>query len=701
MTQPARRLHLLLWVLLGWAGVIFVRLVYLQVLHHDELTRLAQSQQQKTREIAAMRGAIFDRNGQPLAKSIPAESICVNPMKIPDAEMAAALLSGVLDLDAVKLRQRIEGAKLRNSGFLWIKRKVSSEEADAVRALKLAFVEFRPEIRRFYPHHQLAAHVVGTMGMSSAEDAIEHGTAGIEASFDDDLAGQPGLARVYTDVRQNPYDQVIARQPEAGADITLTIDSNLQYDAEKALARAMERTHAERGSIVAMNPYTGEVLAMANYPTYDPNLPASPDEAPAARANLAIATPFEPGSVFKTVTLSSGLETHKITPDTVINCSNGVFKLYGRVIHDTHRYGALTAAQVLEKSSNIGAIQIALRVGDRVLYDFVRNFGFGKKTGIELPGESAGMVRRLKDWQATSIGSVAMGHEVSATSIQLAVAGAVIANGGMRVKPQIVMARQKPGEAPEKFKPENPVRVIAPETAITMRQLMEGVVLRGTGKGLANLKGYTSGGKTGSAQIFDFKTRTYVHRYNASFLGFAPVANPQIVIAVTLNGTSGGSAGYGGPVAAPVFREIATSALRMLDVPKDLPDDMYRAAVRDTKVDRNDLAIALSPPPSDGDGAVSSVTRPPAGSGASSEASSERSSPSEDGRRPFLQAAVGGAKTPSFVGMTLRSVLQEASARGLQVETMGAAQNGLVRDQDPPPGAVLPPGMRVRVQFAK
>lgn len=697
----------MLWLLLGWAGVIFVRLLWLQVIHHDELARLANSQQQKTREIQAMRGAILDRNGQPLAKSIPAESVCINPMKIPDAAMAAELLARILDLDRAKLQQRIESAKARNSGFMWVKRKILSEEANGLRAMNLAWVEFRPEVRRFYPHHQLAAHVIGTMGMSSSEDTVEHGTGGIEQSFDDDLAGQPGLAQVFTDVKQNPYDQVIARKPETGSDITLTIDSNLQYDAEKALARAMEKTHAERGSIVAMNPYTGEILAMANYPTYDPNLPATPDEPVGARSNLAIATPFEPGSVFKTITLSAALETTHIRPDTMINCGNGTINLFGRVIHDHNRYSALTMAQVLEKSSNIGAIQIGLKVGDQRMYDYVRNFGFGKKTGIELPGESAGLVRRVKDWTPSSIGSVAMGHEVSATSIQLAVAGSVIANGGLRVRPQIVLARQRPGEAPEKFKAEKPQKVIAPETAITMRQMMEGVVLRGTAKGLANLKGYTSGGKTGSAQIYDLKAHVYTHHYNASFVGFAPVANPQIVIAVTLNGTSGGSSGYGGPVAAPVFREIATSALRMLDVPKDLPDDMYRALNRDAArepVDRNDLSIALSPPPpGDEKGAVSSVTPPPAASDTSPDTSNEAS---DAARRPFLTAAVTGPgfnqiKLPSFVGMTLRSVLEEASARGLQVETLGAAQNGLVRDQYPPPGTILPPGMRVRVQFAR
>jgi cell division protein FtsI (penicillin-binding protein 3) len=717
MTQPARRLHVLLWILLGWAGVIVVRLVWLQVLHHDDLTRLAQSQQQKTKEIPAMRGSIFDRNGQPLAKSIPAESVCVNPQKIPD--FAGDFLAETLHLDGAQLQRRIQSAKLRGTGFLWIKRKILAEEADKLRSFHFAWVEFRPEVRRFYPHHQLAAHVVGSMGMASTEDTIEHGTAGIEASFDEDLAGQAGLAHLFTDVKQNPYDQVLARKPEAGANLTLTIDSNLQYDAEKALARAMERTHAERGSIVAMNPYTGEILAMANFPSYDPNEPPSPGEPEGARSNLSISTPFEPGSVFKTITLSAALEATKLRPDTMINCGNGSINLFGRVIHDHNRYSALSMAQVLEKSSNIGAIQIGLKVGDQKLYQYVRNFGFGRKTGIELPGESAGLVRRVEDWTPSSIGSVAMGHEISATSIQLAVGASVIANGGMRVRPQIVLSRQKPGESIEKFTPDKPTRVIAPETAITMRQMMEGVVLRGTGKGVANLKGYTSGGKTGTAQIYDFKLRAYTHHYNASFVGFAPVANPQIVIAVTLNGTSGGSAGYGGPVAAPAFREIAMSALRMLDVPKDLPDDMYRTEVRGA-VDHNDLAIAeLSEAPG-GDSSltahnadavrsqsltahnadavrsrsVSSVTPPPAAADTSNDVS-------DAARRPFLTAAVTGPKTPSFVGMTLRSVLEEASARGLQVETLGAAQTGLVRDQDPPPGTILPPGMRVRVQFAK
>jgi cell division protein FtsI (penicillin-binding protein 3) len=319
-----------------------------------------------------------------------------------------------------------------------------------------------------------------------------------------------------------------------------------------------------------------------------------------------------------------------------------------------------------------------------------------------------------------------MGHEVGATSIQLAQAGAVIANGGLLVKPRLVLARQKPAAAAEPLPQEKPQRVIAPETAIKMRQMMEGVVLRGTGK-QAILRGYTSGGKTGSAQIYDFKTRAYTHSYNASFLGFAPVANPQIVIAVTLIGTSGAGAGFGGATAAPVFREVAMSALRMLDVPKDLPESAIRTASVEPPDSENDLAIAglgtppelfaetrvepspasltfdsksefTRPQPASSSAAgrpevVSSVTPPPVQGAVS--ASANAASPD---RRPFLSARADGPRVPDFRGMTLNTVLEESAATGLPVEVLGS---GLARNQDPPPGSVLPPGTRIRVQFAR
>ena len=713
-TVQIRRLRWLLWVLLAWMAAIFARLVLLQVFHHEELLRLAQQQQQKNEEIQAVRGTIFDRAGQPLAKTLPAESICVNPLKIPDPGVAADILSRVLDVDRLALYQRIVAAKARKNGFLWVKRKVSGQEAARVRSLQFEWLEFRQEMRRFYPHGPLAAHVLGSTGIVDPDDTDEHGNAGIEMSFDDELAGRPGLARVYKDVRQTAYDSIVSRPPEPGTDLTLTIDSNLQYDAERALETAALRTGAKTGSIVALNPYTGDVLAMANYPAYDPN-GSGKKEIEGARSNLAVAAPFEPGSVFKVITLAAALETTNLTPDTVINCGNGVINLFGRVIHDHNRYSSLSMADVLAKSSNIGAIQIGLKVGEQRLYDYVRKFGFGRRTGIELPGESAGMLRRLSQWEPASIGSVAMGHEIGATSLQLALAGAVVANGGMRVKPRLILARQKPGGAVEHTVAEKPERIIKPETAIQMRQMMEGVVLRGTGRGLANLRGYTSGGKTGSAQIYDFKAKAYTHHYNASFLGFAPVANPQIVIAVTLIGTSGGSAGYGGPVAAPVFRQVATSGLRMLDVPKDLPDTTTRVAKADV-TDGNDLAIAglsggapLDPSPITNSThqperltaaaaarprSVSSNTTPPVQSAPATpivEATLDR--------RPFFSArAAVGPKVPDLRGMTLRAVLEETAASGLAVEVLGS---GMARTQDPAPGSVLAPGERIRVQFTR
>jgi cell division protein FtsI (penicillin-binding protein 3) len=712
--QSNRRLHFLLWLLLGWSGLVFARLVSLQVVHHDDLLRQAQQQQQRMREIPALRGTILDRSGQPLAKSMPAESVCVNPQRIRDAGVAADMLSRVLNLNREAVYEKIQAARTRHSGFLWIKRKIQAEEAERLRSLKLEWVEFRPEIRRFYPHRTLAAHVLGSMGITDPDDIVEHGTAGIEASFEADLAGRPGLTRVYTDVRQNPYDAVVARKPEPGANITLTIDSNLQYEAEKQIEKAVLASGARSGSIVAMNPYTGEVLAMANYPTYDPNDTPSPREAEGARSNLAVTTPFEPGSVFKTVTLSAALETTHLHPDTMIDCHNGAINLFGRVIHDAGRHGVITMQQVYEKSSNIGAIEIGMKVGERAMYDYVRKFGFGKKTGIELPGESSGMVRKIENWQTTSIASVAMGHEISTTSIQLAVAAAAIANGGMLVKPRIVIARQKNGEPEVRFTSESGRRILKPETAIQMRQFMEGVVLRGTGRNLANLKGYTSGGKTGTAQVYDFKARAYTHRYNASFLGFAPVPNPQIVLAVTMNNTGGGTAGYGGPVAAPVFRDVAMTALRMLDVPKDLPDDLRAQAPSKTEATEvDDLAIAGlgEPPANEVDARTDDIARIRAVSSntPSPPVPADSAAPATDSdadRRPFLQTAAAtvamtGPKVPSFRGMTLRQVLEESSAKGLPVEVGGAVKVGLVREQDPPAGAILAPGKRIRVQFAR
>ena len=716
-TQSTKRLLWLLRALILWVVTIFLRLIWLQVVQHDDLLRQAQAQQQKLVPIQAERGSILDRAGQPLAKSLPAESVLINPKKVSDAAVAAKLLGPVLGLNEAQLTERIRSANLRGSGFMWLKRKVTADEAARVRSYNLAYVEFAPETRRFYPHGQLASHVVGTVGIANPNDTVERGTAGVEMSMDDDLAGSPGQVRVFNDVKQNAYDQVVARKPEPGSDILLTIDQNLQYEAEKEIERAAKASSAKSGSIVVLDPRNGEILAMANYPTFDPNEPPSASEPPGARTNLAVQTPFEPGSVFKVVTLTAALETTKLRPETPINCGNGVLNLLGRVIHDTHAHGTLSMADVLAQSSNIGAIQIGLRVGDRELYHYVRKFGFGRKTGVDLPGESPGILRKVEAWTPTSIGSVAMGQEVSVTSLQLALAGAAVANGGLLPKPKLILGRKKKGEAMERVPDDQPERIMKPETAIQMRQMMEGVVLHGTGTRYATLKGYTSGGKTGTAQIYDSKAHEYTHSYNASFVGFAPVTNPQIVVAVTLNGTKGGSAAFGGPVAGPPFRSVAMTALRMLDVPKDLPDS-FAPGPAPVGEAANDLSIAdlgsahnddaVRSPSLNAHNAdavrsrsVSSVTPPPVladapgQTGGSTSTDTKGTSPD---RRPFLNSALVGPRVPDFRGMTLRAVLQESAASGVQIEVLG---NGLARNQEPAAGTVLAPGTRVRVQFTR
>jgi cell division protein FtsI (penicillin-binding protein 3) len=430
-----------------------------------------------------------------------------------------------------------------------------------------------------------------------------------------------------------------------------------------------------------MDPQTGDILAMASYPSFDPSKPPARGEPLSSRLNQTIAAPFEPGSVFKVITLAAALDGTNLTPETIIHCGDGAFTFFGRVIHEAKRgLGSIPLSEVLERSSNIGAIQIALRVGQPKLYEYVRKFGFGSKTELPLPAESSGMLRRLDRWQRTSIASVAMGHEISTTTVQLARAASVIANGGLLVTPRLILAKQRQGEPLQPAPVEPGVRVLKPETAITMRKMMEGVVIseRGTGR-RARLDGYTSGGKTGSAQIFDFATRRYTHTYNASFMGFAPVTNPRVVVVVTLNGTSGGSAGWGGMVAAPVFKTIAQEALRVLDVPKDLPEELPADSDNETIEEVNDLAIAELAAEPESESAPEpelALAAPPA---------------------PAVPAPKGPT-IPDFQGKTMRTVVEEASAMGLTVLLDGS---GIATAQHPPPGSELHRGERIRVQFAR
>ena len=658
--RAARRLTWFAALVLFWSALVIVKLVWLQVVNHKIYLRLARQQQERVVEIPAPRGSIYDRNGQPLAMSVPLDSVSVNPRRVPDLEIAAEILSGILELDRTGLYGRLRMAADNGRGFLWVKRKITPDQSRRLRSLHLDWIEFQQESQRYYPKGTVAANLLGSV------DYEEHGNGGIEAALEDDLAGHTGTERMLTDVKRRGIDSRLDTEARAGTPLVLTIDERIQFVAEKEIAAAVQKHNAKGGSVVVLNPYNGEVLAMASYPTFNPNERPKPGEPPNCRFNNAVSVPFEPGSVFKVITLAAGLEAAGLRPETPVNCLNGAITLYGRTIREAgHGYGTMPMWMVLAKSSNIGAIQVGMRVGQEKLHEYVRRFGFGLRTGITLPAESGGRVHKLTRWGATSLASVAMGHEVTTTTLQLAQATGVIANGGLLVRPKILL--KKGGEP---FQIEPPRRVLRPETAITMRQMMESVVVYpgGTGHRHARLDGYTSGGKTGTAVIYDYETKRYTHTYNGNFIGFAPVPNPAIVVVVTINGTHG-TAGYGGQAAAPVFKVVAQEALRVLDVPKDLPEGAAPAEPDGPPEEISDLAIAaLAEPPEPGE---------------------------DDDEGGTIHT---GPKVPNFRGMTMRAVLAEATAQGLPVQVDGS---GVARAQQPSPGTALRAGERIRVQFAR
>ncbi len=663
-----RRLTWLIAILLCWGAAVFFKLVSIQVVHHAKYVADARRQQEQKISLPAVRGNIYDRNGHPLAMSVSADSVSVNPLQVPDLSVAAELLAiNLKDVNQEELYERMRWQAENHKGFLVVKKHITPAESERLHSLPVNWIDFTNETSREYPNGEIAAHILGGVYQQ------EKGVAGIEKAMDPVLEGKPGMIRMLTDVKRRGIDERVEVPAQPGTSLTLTVDERIQFVAEREIREAVLKYHSRNGTVVVMNPYNGEILALANYPTYDPNVGPKEGDNPMARFNCGVQVPFEPGSVFKVITLSAALETTNIRPETLIPTGNGALSLPGRVVHDTHAYGTLTMQEVLEHSSNIGAILIGTRVGREKMYEYVRKFGFGQQSGVTLAAESKGLLRRLDHWGTTSLASVSMGQEISATSIQLARAAAVIANGGLLVKPKLIYKRN------DKLEPtEAPVRILKPETAITMRQMMEGVVLRGTGHLYCKLDGYTSAGKTGSAQIFDTATKHYTHSYNASFMGFAPVTNPRLVVMVTLNGTVG-EAGFGGPSAGPVFNKVTTEALRILDVPRDLPDAPERnpeliKAKAEKPVDEDDTAIAgLSDGPS-------IIEEDP------------------DANPLVTNAVLTGPRVPDLRGKTVREVVQQSSESDLPILIEGT---GIARKQSPAPGAILPEGAKIRILFRK
>ena len=673
-------------ILLGWALILVFRLFQLQVISHDELEKRARRQQEKLVPVEAQRGSIYDRNGNLLAISSASHSVVVNPRRIPDKGTAAALLAGVLSLDAKRLEASLEVAasSRHHNGYFVVSPHLTEEQAATLRAMNLDWLEIRNGSLRTYPNDDVAAHVIGNINSENS------GVSGVELKLNKELAGSKGALRIERDGRESSYAAEIVKTATPGKSVGLTIDRALQYVAKEALREAVIKNHADHGSLVAMNPNTGEILALENYPTYDLNEHLLPGEKAKGREDLAVVAPFEPGSVFKIITLSAALETTNLRPQSIINCGNGSISIFGRVVHDHKAYSALSMADVLAFSSNVGAIRIGMQVGNKNLYDYIRRFGFGQRTGIELPAEAPGLLRPLKRWQPTSIGSVPMGHELAVTSVQLAQAGSVIANGGLLVHPRLLAWEQAQGDAKIRVEYPAPARVLDARTVLTMRTMMRRVVtdVGGTGHRL-HVPGYAFAGKTGTAQIYDYAHRIYTHKYNASFLGFAPMEKPSMVVVATVSGTSG-MAGWGGTAAGPAFEKVMAAALAREGAVRDAPEEIEELMAAKEKAkkskdkgngnDTDDVAVAEVNPPTAEE--MQQASGDATGTGEGAPANLNPNAP----------------KVPNFVGKTVKDVMQQAAANGIDLEMTG---EGMARRQMPAAGAVLVPGEPIAVRFAR
>ncbi len=712
LDNPKIRLGMLAAFLLLWIVGIALRLAQVQILQYQQWSSRGDHEHKRLFDLTPPRGVIYDRHGQELAMSVQVDSIFAVPGDVPDHATVAALLAGVLGTDAKDIREKLDSDK----NFIWIARKVDAETSARVHELKLQGIYFQKEPKRFYPKRELAAQVVGYSGLD------DEGLGGIELNFDDTLRGIPGRMEISMDARRKRLAGV-ERQPEPGQNIVLSIDQNIQYIAERELDRAMLDTHAEAATCIVQNPHTGEILALASRPTFNPN--TSAHVPPQNLKNRAISDVYEPGSMFKTVTLSGALEEKVTTPEEKFDVSQGFIVVGGARMRDSHRMGVLTTAEVLAESSNVGAIKIGLRLGDDRLYKYIRAYGFGTATGIELPGETRGLVKPVKNWSKTSIGAMSMGQEVGITAIQAISAISSIANDGVWNAPRIVAGVTPPNAGPQTitFRPAEQRRVVSPLTAAQMRKMMEGVVLFGTGR-RAMLDGYTSAGKTGTAQKVDPHTGRYGSKYVASFVGFAPVNQPAVTVAVIIDSAVG--LHQGGQVSAPVFQRVTQQVLEYMHVAHDTelknPSRMLRAAVSDRDLEESapDHPGAMLPA-----GDLASAPAIPAPTARNQSAYGGQVVPAAQRQRqqPFIAPVaptpvaplapprqpgppptsgvvvnVASTLVPSFLGKSLRAAVEEAQQNGIALDTHGW---GTAQEQSPPPGSLIPRGGRVSVRFAR
>ena len=659
-----------------WMLLVCFRLVHLQFTQHEGLANRARQQQQNSIETSPQRGELLDRQERQLARSIQTVSLFLDPDGLDEATLDrnAQQLAKSLGLKQADLAKEFREAHADKRRFIWIARRLDADHANKIVALNLPGVHAELEPKRYYPNGPLAAHILGYVGLDG------QGLGGVEQFYNTKIAGEPGRLFLERDANGKPYESYeIASKP--GQSVVLTIDQSIQYQAEQVLQAAVQRSRAKSGTVIVLDPRSGEILALANAPTFDPNKVANAK--PETRSNWALQNIYEPGSTFKIVAFAAALEKNLARIEERIDCQMGAITVAGRVIRDHTAFGSLTIPEALAKSSNVAAIKLGLRVGDPTMYDYIKRFGFGSRTGIELPGETAGLLRKVERWQASSIGSIAIGQEIGVTPVQMVAAFGVLANDGVRIAPHLIReVRNAEGAVVYRAQPEQR-RVINAETAIALRGMLEGVTLRGTAKA-AQLDGYSAAGKTGTAQKIDPKTRAYsATKHVASFVGFAPVSNPQVVIIVVVDEPAG--AYHGGDVAAPVFREVAELILPTLGVMPDIEvksvpelvaqvnENPERAAKMREEQAQSDQERKATLPTVDSNGG-------------------------RGGEVVYAVATKKAMLMPDLRGRSVRDVARTCAQLGLQVEARG---EGKVLKQNPSAGTEVTTGQLVYVDFGR
>jgi cell division protein FtsI (penicillin-binding protein 3) len=570
------------------------RLAYLQIVRHAELVQMAERQYSRTVVLPARRGPIVDRRGASLATSTPAESLFAHPRGVGDPVRVAARLAPILQVPERELHAMLTSTR----PFVWVRRKLPPAVAEQVRALREPGLGFVPEPMRLYPNLELAAHIIGFEG-------ADGGLEGVERAFNTDLAGADGRVVVGRDaLGRDVILQRIVQDPVPGAGVMLTLDKTIQYVAERELEAVYRRTGAKAAMAVAMDPRTGDVLAAAIRPTFNPNIFAELPSRDVVR-NRAITDPFEPGSTFKAIMAAAALEERVVRPEDRIYAENGAITIARATIHDWKRYGWLTFAEVLQNSSNVGSIKVGLALGSERYYRYMTAFGFGAPTGVGLSGESRGQLRAPRRWSALSLPTMSIGQEVSVTALQLVGAFGAIANGGVLMQPRVIRAFvDGEGREVRRIEPKAVRHVISRDTSRVLTRILTNVVSAGTGRHAA-IPGYDVAGKTGTAQKLDPATRRYSRAPGVlSFVGFAPADDPRFVMLVMLDEPKNEK--WGSEAAAPVFAAIGREILRYLEVPArgTQPVQIITASTGDAAVTR--LRMAEGPPvvPLDAGGAM-------------------------------------------------------------------------------------------------